>query len=71
MDALMAKLKAICDERRIRILKLLAQRELCACDFIENIDLPNEFLELTIVYPVKAPFTPLFAYNKIAVYQYL
>ncbi|MDI6705738.1 MAG: metalloregulator ArsR/SmtB family transcription factor [Bacillota bacterium] len=35
----MAKLKAICDESRIRILKLLAQRELCACDFIENLDL--------------------------------
>ncbi len=39
MDRLMSKLKALCDESRIKILKLLACRELCACDFKENMDL--------------------------------
>ncbi len=35
----MEKLKALCDENRLKILKMLADRELCACDFIENLDL--------------------------------
>lgn len=39
MDKLMSQLKALCDESRIKILNLLAQRELCACDFKENMDL--------------------------------
>jgi len=39
MNEFMSKLKALCDENRIKILKLLARRELCACDFKENIGL--------------------------------
>jgi ArsR family transcriptional regulator len=39
MNDIQVKLKALCDENRLKILKLLAQRELCACDFLENLDL--------------------------------
>lgn len=39
MEVLMTKLKALCDESRLMIIGLLAGRELCACDFAENLDL--------------------------------
>ncbi len=39
MKELMIKLKALCDESRLKIIRLLADRELCACDFVENLDL--------------------------------
>jgi len=35
----MNRLKALCDESRLNILRLLAGRELCACDFVENLNL--------------------------------
>jgi ArsR family transcriptional regulator len=39
MENLIEKLKALCDESRLKIIALLAGRELCACDFVENLDL--------------------------------
>jgi len=39
MEELIVKLKALCDESRLSIIGLLADRELCACDFVENLDL--------------------------------
>lgn len=39
MEKFMVKLKALCDESRLNIIRLLAGRELCACDFAENLDL--------------------------------
>ena len=32
-------LKALCDENRIKLLQLIANQELCACDLIENLPL--------------------------------
>lgn len=36
--------KALCDERRLRILELLRQGEKCACILIEEMDMPQSSL---------------------------
>jgi ArsR family transcriptional regulator len=39
MENLIVKLKALCDENRLKMIAILAGRELCACDLVENLDL--------------------------------
>lgn len=39
MKNLTEKFKALCDENRLKIVRMLAHRELCVCDILENFHL--------------------------------
>jgi ArsR family transcriptional regulator, arsenate/arsenite/antimonite-responsive transcriptional repressor len=50
MEKLLDVLKALSDETRLRILNLLYERELCVCDIMETLQIPQAKASRHLIY---------------------